>query len=86
MHEQPTNGARSLVLHLKLRPTPYIVYANSEGSGESVRMHSRAGAWAVRLCIENRFHINGLISFPFDTVRKKGKFISLPFTLTCKIK
>ena len=49
-HAQLSSGAKSPALCLKLLLAPYIMRANSEGSGETVRMRRLAWAFAVRIC------------------------------------
>ena len=42
------DGATCLIVDLKLYIYPYFVYASSEGSGESVHLHSLARAFVAR--------------------------------------
>ena len=53
-HAQPSNGARCLIFGQTLRLLPYFMCANSEGSGETVRMWRLAWAFAGRLC--DKYH------------------------------
>ena len=48
-HVQPSSGARCLIFGRNLRLLPYVMCANSEGSGETVRMRRLAWAFAGRL-------------------------------------
>ena len=41
-HAQPSSGARCVIFGLTLRLLPYFMCANSEGSGETARMHRLA--------------------------------------------
>ena len=49
MHAQPSDRARCLIFGQTLRPLPYFMCANSEGSGETVRMRKLTWAFAGRL-------------------------------------
>ena len=55
---QPSVGARSTALCLKLSLGPYSVCANTEGSSETARMHRLLRAVAVRLCDKCTFHMD----------------------------
>ena len=59
-HAPQSSGVRSPALCLKLLPVPYIMLANSEGSGETARM--RRLAWVFTVCIYDkyRFHMSWL--------------------------
>ena len=52
-HAQPSIGARCL-FGRTIRLLPYFMSANSEGSGETVRMRRLAWAFAGRLC--DKYH------------------------------
>ena len=54
-HAQPSSGARCLNFGRTLCQLPYFMYANSEGSGETVWMRRFAWAFAGRLC--DKYHI-----------------------------
>ena len=54
MHAQPSSGARYLIIGQNLRLLPYFMCANSEGSGETARMHRLAWAFAGRL--SDKYH------------------------------
>ena len=47
---QPSSGARYLIFGRTLPLHPYLMCANSEGSGETARMRRLAWAFAGRLC------------------------------------
>ena len=47
-HEQPSSTASYLAPCLKLPPTPYIVWANSKGSGKTSQMTKVADEQAAR--------------------------------------
>ena len=49
-HAQPSSGARCLIFGRALRLLPYSMCANSEGSGETARMHMLTLAFTGRLC------------------------------------
>ena len=51
---QPSSGARCLILGRILRLLPYVICANSEGSGETARMRRFAWAFAGRIC--DKYH------------------------------
>ena len=51
---QTSSGASCLIFCRTLRLLPYFMCANSEGSGESVRMRRLASAFAGRLC--DKYH------------------------------
>ena len=53
-HAQQSSGARCLIFGWTLRLFPYFMCANSEGSGETARMHRLAWAFAGRLC--DKYH------------------------------
>ena len=53
-HAQPSSGARCLIFCWTLRLLPYLMYANSDGSGETARMRRLAWAFAGRLC--DKYH------------------------------
>ena len=53
-HAQPSSGAKCLIFGRALRLLPYFMCANSEGSGETARMHRFAWAFAGRLC--DKYH------------------------------
>ena len=66
-HAQPSSGARCPIVGRILHLLPYVMFANSEGSGETARMRRLAWAFAGRLCdkywkpIANKYFFN--ISF-----------------------
>ena len=53
-HAQQSSGARCLIFGWAHRLLPYFMCANSEGSGETVRMRRLAWAFAGRLC--DKYH------------------------------
>ena len=69
MHNSPAQiymlshvvGPNVFFHELNLCSRPYIVYANSRGSGETVHVHSLAGAFAGRVCNKFRNLMNQLI-------------------------
>ena len=50
MHSHPVGLDVWNLVGTLVRLLPYFMCANSEGSGETVRMHGLAWAFAVRLC------------------------------------
>ena len=50
MHAQPSSVARCLIFGQTLCLLPYFMYANNEGSGETVWMRRLTRAFAGRLC------------------------------------
>ena len=48
-HAQPFRGARDLAFCLKVPPDSLLVWASSEGSGETARMRRLAWTFAVRI-------------------------------------
>ena len=48
-HAQPFRGARDLAFCLKVPLDSLLVWASSEGSGETARMHSLAWTFAARI-------------------------------------
>ena len=49
-HAQPFRGARDLAFCLKVPLDSLLVWASSEGSGETARMRRRAWTFAARIC------------------------------------
>ena len=49
-HAQPFRGARDLAFCLKVTLDSLLVWASSEGSGETARMHRLAWTFAARIC------------------------------------
>ena len=49
-HVQPFRGARDLVFCLKVPLDSLLVWASSEGSGETARMRRLAWTFAARIC------------------------------------
>ena len=62
-HVQPLKRVRDVALCLKLPLTPFIVWANSEGSVETAWMRRLAWAFAVCLCDKYLFFMCRLKSF-----------------------
>ena len=54
-HAQPFRGARDLALCLKVPLDSLLVWASSEGSGETARM--RRLAWTFAACIGDKYQI-----------------------------
>ena len=53
-HVQPLKRVRDVALRLKLPLTAFIVWANSEGSGETARI--RGIIWAFAVCLFGKYH------------------------------
>ena len=81
MRMQSSIGPRSPALCLKLPLVPYIVCANSEGSGETVQMPRLTCVIAVRLRDKYPFHVGWLIYTLFNkqTDVKKQKYFLFIF-------
>ena len=54
MHAQQSTGTTRLIFGQTLCLIPYFMCANSEGSGETARMHSLA--WALAVHLYNKYH------------------------------
>ena len=67
-HAQPSSGARCLIFG---RILLYVMCANSEGSGETVRMRRLVWAFDGRLCDKNHNLMSWLIC---QCVRKHSRF------------
>ena len=57
---QPLKSFTGVVLCLELPLVPYIVWANSIGSGKTARIHRLAWVFAGRLCDKYHFHMSRL--------------------------
>ena len=68
MPVQLSSGARPPNLCLKLHLVPYIVWVNSEGSGETAWMCRLAWAFAIYVCYKYPFHMSWLKIFILITV------------------
>ena len=62
-HVHPSSGAVCMIFGRTLRLFPYFMCANSDGSGETVRMRRLAWAFAGRLCDKYHNLMSWLIVF-----------------------
>ena len=60
-HTQPSIGARCLIFGRTILLFPYVMCANSKGSGETAQMHRLARAFAGHLC--DKYHNLGSVAF-----------------------
>ena len=71
---QPSNAATRLIFGQTLHLLPYVMCANSEGSGETARMRSLAWALAVRLC--DKYHnLMSWLIYLYNAVAPNNCFI-----------
>ena len=56
-HAQPFRGARDLAFCLKVPLDSLLVWASSEGSGETARMRRLAWTFAARICDKNQIRL-----------------------------
>ena len=82
VHVQPLIRVRDVALSLKLPLTPFVMWANSEGSGESAQMRRLAWAFAVGLCDKYPFLMCWLI-LPF--YRRIMEHVSMPGVRICNL-
>ena len=62
-HAQPFRGARDLAFCLKVPLDSLLVWASSEGSGETARMRRLAWTFAARICYKYQIHLTRSISW-----------------------
>ena len=58
-HAQPFRGARDLAFCLKVLLDSLLVWASSEGSGETARMRRLAWTFAARICYKYQIRLRG---------------------------
>ena len=68
-HVQPFRGARDLAFCLKVPLDSLLVWASSEGSGETARM--RRLAWAFAACIGSKYQIRLTQPIQYTDSKKK---------------
>ena len=73
-HAQISSGARCLIFSNTLHLLPYLVCANSKGSGKTARMRRLAWAFAGRLCDKYHNRMSWLICSPTDYLVPKRTF------------